>query len=104
MGLKALSEDFASLQLNKIFILLSCMTVAIHLPHGTRFYKKQTGVCLMSLIACLSECVYQQDGYCALERAASCGLPSESESCVHFVPRRHSGAQTQPDSVHQVSS
>ncbi|WP_186564497.1 hypothetical protein [Lawsonibacter celer] len=46
----------------------------------------------MSLIACTSNCVYQQDGYCSLERAASRGLPSEQESCVHFVPRRISAA------------
>ena len=51
---------------------------------------------VMSLIACTSDCVYQQDGYCTLERAASCGLPDESESCVHFVPRRASGGG-QPD-------
>ena len=41
----------------------------------------------MSLIACTSDCVYQQDGYCALERAASCGLPDDAERCVNFVPR-----------------
>lgn len=41
----------------------------------------------MSLIACLSSCVYQQDGYCSLERAASAGTPGELESCVNFVPK-----------------
>jgi len=45
------------------------------------------GVIPMSLIACTSDCVYQQDGYCSLERAVSRGLPSPSDPCVHFVPR-----------------
>ncbi len=45
----------------------------------------------MSLIACTSDCVYQQDGYCALERAASCGSPSTDEPCVNFVPRTGNG-------------
>lgn len=45
----------------------------------------------MSLIACTSDCVYQQDGYCGLERAVSFGLPSDDETCVNFVPRYHSG-------------
>ena len=57
----------------------------------------------MSLIACTSDCVYQQDGYCSLERAASCGLPDDKESCVNFVPRRCSGANTQPDPGHTTS-
>lgn len=46
----------------------------------------------MSLIACTSDCVYQRDGYCALERALSCGLPNDDETCVNFVPRYRSGA------------
>jgi hypothetical protein len=45
----------------------------------------------VSLIACTSDCVYQQDGYCSLERAVSCGLPSDDETCVNFVPRYRSG-------------
>lgn len=45
----------------------------------------------MSLIACTSDCVYQQDGYCALERAVSCGLPNDIEPCVNFVPRYRTG-------------
>lgn len=40
----------------------------------------------MSLIACLSRCVYQQDGYCALERAASAGAPNNIETCIHYIP------------------
>ncbi|MCL2367414.1 MAG: hypothetical protein FWC72_00305 [Oscillospiraceae bacterium] len=40
----------------------------------------------MSLIPCLSGCVYQFDGCCTLERTASCGTPSPASSgCVHFV-------------------
>ena len=41
----------------------------------------------MSLIACLSNCVYQQDGYCAMERAGSAGSPCEAEPCINFIPR-----------------
>ena len=52
----------------------------------------------MSLIACTDACVYQQDGYCTLERAASCGLPGPEHACVTFVPRRCSGADGQSDS------
>lgn len=44
----------------------------------------------MSLIACTSKCVYQRDGYCGLERALSCGLPNDDETCVNFVPRHSS--------------
>ncbi|MHB9057152.1 MAG: hypothetical protein ACYC2P_13565 [Paludibacteraceae bacterium] len=42
----------------------------------------------MSYIACTSNCVYQQEGCCALERAGSVGMPEGSDSCVHFVPKR----------------
>lgn len=49
---------------------------------------RKIGGIFVSLIACTSRCVYQQDGYCALQRAGSCGMPSESEPCVNFVPRR----------------
>lgn len=41
----------------------------------------------VSLIACTSDCLYQQDGCCCLERAASGGCPDCGESCVNFVPR-----------------
>lgn len=43
----------------------------------------------MSLIVCTSECLYQIDGYCSLERAVSGGVPSESDPCVHFVPKQN---------------
>ena len=60
------------------------------------------GVSSMSLIACTSECVYQQDGYCRLERAGSRGMPCAADPCVNFVPRagQHSsqdGRQRLPD-------
>lgn len=42
----------------------------------------------MSLIACVSDCVYQQDGFCSLERAASCGEPAGDNACVNYVPRK----------------
>ena len=40
----------------------------------------------MSLIACTDPCVYQKDGYCSLSRSVSGGYPSETRSCVHFLP------------------
>lgn len=52
----------------------------------------------MSLIACTSDCVYQQDGYCSLERAVSCGLPDSLESCVNFVPRYRAAASDATES------
>lgn len=42
---------------------------------------------LVSLIVCTSECLYQLDGYCSLERAVSGGAPSAKNPCVNFVPR-----------------
>lgn len=57
----------------------------------------------MSLIACTDSCVYQQDGYCTLERAASCGSPGPETACVNFVPRRNSCANNQPDFGHSIS-
>ncbi|BDF70960.1 hypothetical protein CE91St40_19410 [Oscillospiraceae bacterium] len=50
----------------------------------------------MSLIACTSDCLYQQDGYCSLERAASCGQPTHRDPCVNFVPRRRTATESQP--------
>lgn len=41
----------------------------------------------MSLISCVNSCVYQEEGYCTLERAASTGQTSEKDPCVHFVPK-----------------
>ena len=54
----------------------------------------------MSLIVCTSECLYQLDGYCTLERAVSGGAPSEENPCVNFVPKRggsQNGGQGFPD-------
>lgn len=43
----------------------------------------------MSLITCTNDCVYQEDGYCYLERIASCGKPeAANDTCVHFVERK----------------
>lgn len=38
----------------------------------------------MSIIGCTSDCVYQNDGYCTLEHAASGGQASEN-GCIHYV-------------------
>lgn len=50
--------------------------------------KLNDGMIFVSLIVCTSECLYQLDGYCSLERAVSGGVPSEENPCVNFVPRR----------------
>lgn len=42
----------------------------------------------MSLIPCTSPCVYQQEGQCRLERAASrgvCDSEMAASGCVHYV-------------------
>lgn len=41
----------------------------------------------MSLISCTSDCLYQKDGYCQLERAMSSGEPSSAHPCVNYVSR-----------------
>lgn len=40
----------------------------------------------MSLIGCTSQCLYQKDGYCQLDRAMSSGEPTADHPCVNFVP------------------
>lgn len=42
---------------------------------------------ILSLIACTSDCLYQQDGCCCLERAVSGGVPERGEQCVNYLPR-----------------
>jgi hypothetical protein len=42
----------------------------------------------MSYIACTSDCVYQKDGVCTLERAASVNsLTSKGNACVHYIKK-----------------
>lgn len=54
----------------------------------------------MSMIPCTDQCVYQQDGYCALSRAASCASAGCAAGCVNFVPRSKNGAERLTDIVH----
>lgn len=54
----------------------------------------------MSLIGCTSDCLYQKDGYCQLERAMSSGEPSEEHPCVNYVPRSQDSRQGLPDIPH----
>lgn len=43
----------------------------------------------MSYIACISDCVYQKDGVCCLERAASVNSPiSKSNACIHYIKKK----------------
>lgn len=51
----------------------------------------------MSLIPCTSNCMYQEDGYCTLERAASSGAPCGVKDCVHFLPKQGPAAVKPPD-------
>jgi|GEM_PF-4564966 len=39
------------------------------------------------MITCSNSCVYQTDGVCMLDRAASIGKPESNEGCIHYVPR-----------------
>ena len=45
----------------------------------------------MSLIPCLDDCVYQEEGRCTLSRAASSGRPGHP-GCVNFIPKSHTGS------------
>ena len=55
----------------------------------------------MSLIGCTSDCLYQNDGYCQLERAMSSGEPNPDHPCVNYVPRAlQNGGQGLPDVAH----
>lgn len=54
----------------------------------------------MSLIPCTDHCVYQQEGYCSLSRAASCAAPGSTVGCVNFVPRSQNRAERLADVVH----
>ncbi len=49
----------------------------------------------MSIIGCTIDCVYQTDGYCTLEHAASGGEASEN-GCIHYV--RKSGSKYKKES------
>lgn len=57
----------------------------------------------MSLIACTSNCVYQQDGYCSLVRAGSTGAPCAEDPCVNFVPRSSTASQHRAERFPDIS-
>ncbi len=54
----------------------------------------------MSLIPCTDQCIYQQDGYCTLSRAASCAAVGSAAGCVNFVPSSKNSAERLSDVVH----
>lgn len=54
----------------------------------------------MSLIGCTSDCLYQKDGYCQLERAMSSGTPNGEHPCVNYVQRSQKNGQSLPDIAH----
>ena len=43
----------------------------------------------MSFIPCTSDCKYQSDGSCSLEKAVCGGIASDS-GCIHYVPKETS--------------
>jgi hypothetical protein len=53
----------------------------------------------MSYIACTSDCVYQKDGCCSLERAASGNENgAKDNACIHYVKTKSSsGKKRKPD-------
>ncbi len=54
----------------------------------------------MTLIECTSDCIYQQDGTCRLQKAMSTGVPSD-HPCVNYVPKTsQQGGQRLPDVPH----
>ncbi len=55
----------------------------------------------MTLIECTSDCIYQQDGTCRLQRAMSSGVPSYDHPCVNYVPKSsQQSGQGLPDVPH----
>lgn len=50
----------------------------------------------MSLIQCSSDCAYQKDGYCALEKAAEITNAAKTDACPHFVPKKRETAGHHP--------
>ena len=43
---------------------------------------------IMSFIACTCDCVYQKDGYCCLERAASVDTSrARNKACINYIQR-----------------
>lgn len=42
------------------------------------------------MIVCSIKCMYQTDGVCMLDRAASAGLPFHNDGCIHYIPRSES--------------
>lgn len=56
----------------------------------------------MSYIACTSDCKYQKEGSCSLEKAGLNGTASDS-SCIHYVPKqtsKYSTNEIKKDSSH----
>ncbi len=50
----------------------------------------------MNLITCSHDCVYQKDGYCNLEHAASMGTQIQQDAdCIYYI-RREKGATKKP--------
>lgn len=69
---------------------------SVHSPASTAHRSQQLparpfaerGAFGMSLIQCSSDCAYQKDGYCALEKAAEITNAVKADACLHFVPKK----------------
>jgi len=73
------------------FFIMCVVPAKLSLIFGERI------CCCLNLIACTSPCIYQQDGYCTLDRALSLGMPSPKNPCINFQPQLQNGSQRFPD-------
>jgi len=54
----------------------------------------------MSFIGCTSDCIYQTDGYCTLEHAATGGEYSLT-GCIHYVQKTSYKYRNKPTENYQ---
>ncbi len=54
-----------------------------------KYQIKNLRVIFMNFIACTDSCIYQKDGVCTLECAASLGelRSDEQNDCIHFIEK-----------------
>lgn len=54
----------------------------------------------MSIIPCTTDCIYQSEGCCSLERAGSRGRSEPgTQSCIHYVKKSRGSAHGASDRV-----
>lgn len=52
---------------------------------------------IMTLISCTQDCLYQRDGYCALERAITNIKTVPNDFCVNFTPKQQPVRSERPE-------